>query len=225
MHRRLAPDFMSETVGVVISSYGSREPWNTLAMRAMTSVTRQTRPPDAVFRIHHNTLHEARNKGGQLVGVDWLCFLDCDDELEPNYLELMMESGEPNELRYPRVRYVTDGFDPKCPPEPRTLQRKPLWQGNFMVIGTLVRRSFFLAAGGFRELPAYEDWDLWIRCWLLGCNPTFIPTAVYRAWRRPDGRNAPGLIDSPTDLCARIVEYNRRWLVCHPTVHRGDKDL
>ena len=77
-----------------------------------------------------------------------------------------------------------------------------------MVIGTLVRRELFLAAGGFRDLRAYEDWDLWIRCWMLGADPVLVTGAIYRAHRRAGGRN---IIKEAEALCKEIISYNRKW--------------
>jgi glycosyltransferase involved in cell wall biosynthesis len=201
---------VDETVSVIIASYGDREKWNRLSQRALASVANQTRPPDSVYRIHHNSLHEARNKGADISPNKWLCFLDCDDELEPGYLEAMMQiPNSTMEIRYPRVRFVSENVvDPKSYPDPVSLPQRPLWRGNFMVIGSLVTREIFLNAGGFRPLEAYEDWDLWIRCWMLGADPRMIQGAIYRAHRFKGSRN---LVKNPQNLCAEIIQYNREW--------------
>jgi GT2 family glycosyltransferase len=207
---------MTETVAVIIASFGETEPWNTLSKRAVTSVERQQRLPDRLYRIHDKSLHEARNNGAAAVSTDWLCFLDCDDELEPGYLHAMMsavKSGDgKNELLYPKVRYVHEGDTPEAisTRKPVVLVRKPLWQGNFMVIGTLVRREIFKKVGGFRDLRAYEDWDLWIRCWMKGCDVRLVPGAIYRAWYRKGSRNA---IDNPILLQNEIIKYNKQQAV------------
>ena len=58
-----------------------------------------------------------------------------------------------------------------------------------MVIGTLVKRENFLQLGGFRELPMYEDWDLWIRCIANGSTPNPVPRAVYHVFVNCNSRN------------------------------------
>ena len=58
-----------------------------------------------------------------------------------------------------------------------------------MVIGTLVKRADFLRAGGFRELPMYEDWDLWIRCIANGSTPKPVHNAVYHVFVNKNSRN------------------------------------
>jgi hypothetical protein len=148
--------------------------------------------------------------GGAKAKTKHLCFLDCDDELEPDYLKEMMSPERlPVELRYPRVRYVSENLvDLKYIPDPVLLPQRPIWKGNFMVIGTVLRKDLFLHAGGFRDLPAYEDWDLWIRCWLVGAETRCVPGAIYRAYRRRDGRN---IVDNPRVIVNQILQYNRQW--------------
>lgn len=199
-----------DTVAVIVASYGDKEFWDSLAERALASVAKQTRQPDELHRIHGESLHGCRNEGAERANSRWLCFLDCDDELEPGYLEAMMIPGiYPIELRYPKVRNVTENLvDLRFIPEPQILPRRSLDRGNFMVIGTLVEKELFLEAGGFRELRAYEDWDLWIRCWMLGAETRLVPDAIYRAIKRRGSRN---IIQDPQLVCADIISYNKQW--------------
>lgn len=204
---------MPETVAVIIASYGDSAVWNPLAQRALASVANQDRAPDAVYRIHGDTLHDARNMGGSAVNTDWLCFLDCDDELEPGYLRAMMEAAGERNVKYalffPRVRYVSQFVANKdYIPQPTTLKIKPLWRGNYMVIGTLVQRELFLEVGGFRNWEAYEDWDLWMRCVTAGAFDYLVEGAIYRATRRLQSRNH---VKNPGELCKRILSDNKTY--------------
>ena len=203
---------MAETIGVVIASYGDRSAWNTMAVRALNSVCLQTLPPDEVYRIHRNSLHEARNEGALALSTEYVCFLDCDDELEPDYLRSMMsiptQTGKMY-LRYPMVRYVSESMENRGrTPAPIALPSRPLWQGNFLVIGTVIKRDLFIRAEGFRDIHAYEDWDLWLRCWILGADPVLVRGAIYKAWRRRGSRNAVAM---PQGLCSEIINYNKKW--------------
>jgi len=203
-----------ETVAVIVASFGDKEKWDLLAESAIRSVSTQSREPDEFFRIHGNSLHEARNSGADKAKSKYLLFLDCDDQFEQGYIEAMMQPGPyPNELRYPRIRYVSENStvnDNNLPP-PITFPRKALDRGNYMVIGTMVERETFLAVGGFRDLHAYEDWDLWVRCWLYGGEPRLVKDAIYRVTKRKDSRNS--LKDSRIgiDLCREIISYNKKW--------------
>jgi len=171
-------------VTVVVATFGDRARWDDLAERAVASAEREGVP---VVRVHGETLHEARNAGGERAQSEWLCFLDADDQLEPGYFEAMAAGTA--DLRGPAVRYVTTGR----PARPKVWPAMDLRDGNYLVIGTLVRRSLFLQVGGFRDWPLYEDWCLWQRCSIAGASVETLPDAVYRAHVSMTSRNrAPG---------------------------------
>jgi glycosyltransferase involved in cell wall biosynthesis len=193
---------MPETVAILICTYGDRAKWDILAARAEASVQRQRRAPDRFIRFHGKNLQHARTYAVDLVKpTDWLCFCDADDELEEGYLEAMMKGS--GDLRYPSVRYVSDNVvNPSSYPPPQVLPRRPLLCGNFMVIGTLVRRSQFLRVGGFDDYEAYEDWALWIKCWIDGAKISLCRDAIYRAHMTPGGRN---IVKDPMEIFERIL--------------------
>jgi glycosyltransferase involved in cell wall biosynthesis len=170
-----------DTVSVVIPTFGDRRIWNPLAMRAARSVINQTHSPDEVIRIHGKDLRDARNHGGIMATSDWILFVDADDEISPDYLEAMLNGS--GDLRYPMVyiqdRGVIDLYE-----------GQPLIRGNYLPIGTLVRREMFMNTGGFPEYPALEDWAFWLRCEALGSKTKLVPGATYYAHRNPNGRNS-----------------------------------
>lgn len=160
--------------------------------------------PFEAYAVHLNegTLAEARNTAALASTGEWLCFLDADDQLEPGYLRAMWHARnaqqegsacaqcEPeSSLFVPAVRY-DDGAGGE-PQEARIpAWGRPIEEVNCAVIGTLIHRNVFLAVGGFREWPMYEDWDLWLRAIQHGCSLVPVPDAVYRATVNPRGRNA-----------------------------------
>lgn len=177
---------MGETVTVIVATYGDRSFWDSYARRAIESAESQDPAPNQLIRSHGTTLQEARNGAVEKATGDWLCFLDADDELEPGYIRGMF--SVPGDLRYPRVRYVPDGRKGDAA-QARILPERPLLTGNFMVIGTFVRREQFLRVGGFPDYPAYEDWGLWLKCWIDGAKWQLCKRAIYRAHVRKGGRN------------------------------------
>lgn len=134
--------------------------------------------------------------------------LDADDELEPGYLDHLAEGTA--DLRAPAVRYVrpfhaTPARVPKVAGHTHRCTAECLPEGNWLVVGTLVRTQMVRDAGGWRDFPWSEDWDLWLRCWLNGATVEAIPAAVYRAHVRPDSRNrAP---DRAAKLAAHKAIY------------------
>jgi hypothetical protein len=127
---------------------------------------------------------------------EFLCFLDADDELADGYIAAMHDAAptpdfrlgasERNLLLTPMVSYVGSGRAAR----PKFWPEKPLSEGNWLVIGTLVPRVLFREVGGFRdELHGYEDWSLFARCWKAGAEIVKVPDAVYVAHVRGGSRN------------------------------------
>lgn len=176
-------------VGVVIATFGSDE-WKALAAeRAIPSVGLHDVP---WIHVHGETLHQARNEGLDRIGREWVVHLDADDELEPGYFEAMATGTA--DVRAPAVRYV-GGVIERSPHIPRVAghahacEPECLRSGNWLVVGSMVRRDLAIRAGGWRDFPWSEDWDLWVRCWQAGGTIEAIPAAVYRAHVRLDSRN------------------------------------
>lgn len=181
-------------VTVIVGTYGGAE-WPRLAeARAIPSVPRD------VFsvHVHANTLHDARNEGALQATTEWLCFLDADDELEPGYFDTMSRATA--DLRAPAVRYIRNGRPdkprmPQVAGHTHACEAACLPAGNWLVIGSLIRRELFMRVGGFRDFAWSEDWDLWLRCHLAGATFESVPGAVYRAHMRPRSRNRPPVED------------------------------
>lgn len=147
-----------------------------------------------------------RNELAEKATGDYLCFLDGDDELAPGYVGAMQrayeqekKADEPPLLLTPAVSYVVKGR--KRPPMfwPIT----DLWNGNWMVVGTLVQREQFFRVGGWREFDPtdwneWDDWELWIRCQKDGARPVKVPDAVYVAHQEKTSRQ-------------RTTDHDRRW--------------
>lgn len=172
-------------VTVVIPSYGDREIWEPLALRATASVKAQTlMPAHWVVSNSADGLADSRNYGAECRETEWLIFLDADDELDPRYIESMMAAE--GDIRRPATLGVVDGIEDVAP---TMIPRKPLLDANFIVIGAMIRREAFFAVGGFRDLPILDDWDLFIRLWLEGAEIVDVPEAIYKIHVRPGSRN------------------------------------
>ncbi len=171
---------------VIVATFG--DGWRARGQEAARSAQTQTVDCDVVI-VHGLALDEARNLGARRTEADWLVFLDADDRLDPLYIEAMSAvAGFSDQLLQPMTAgFYSDGTveNPVFIPPKASLR-----DGNWMVIGTAVRREQFLRVGGFRSLPAAEDWDLWIRCWLDGATFAQVPGAVYLVGVNLNSRNS-----------------------------------
>lgn len=176
-------------ITVVVGTFGDQS-WARKAERAIRSANNQTLKPAKVIHSHKDALHTARNFGASEATSDWLCFLDADDELGGDFLERMtatIETLEPDDyLLQPSTIGVVDGRED---PFPVLIPKKNLLDGNFLIIGTVVRREQFVRLGGFDNLPIYEDWELWLNMHTDGAKHVPVPEAVYRVHVNPNGRN------------------------------------
>lgn len=178
-------------VTIVVATFGSRR-WVQLAeTRALPSARRFGVP---VVHHHAETLHDARNGGVAQVDTEWVCHLDADDELEDGFFDAMATGAA--DVRAPAVRYVRPGVlrdpparVPNVAGHGHDCSAGCLPEGNWLVIGSLVRTELVRDVGGWRDFAWSEDWDLWLRCHLAGASFEAVPDAVYRAWVNPRSRN------------------------------------
>lgn len=158
----------------------------------MASAMNQVSKAASIVREHGETLADARNQGAQDASTEWLIFLDADDELDEYYVAEMFSEEIEGDIRRPSTLGVVKGVEDDLPV---MIPRRPLYESNFVVIGSMVRREQVLKVGGFdRTLPMSEDWDLFLRMVIDGAIITDVPDAVYRVHVRPDSRNSDGVL-------------------------------
>ena len=179
---------------ICIGTFGSFE-WEDLAHeRAVPSAQAQGVP---VVAVHSGTLAEARNACLERAETEFVIHLDADDELEPGYIEAMAAST--GDVRVPRVSCYRDGtpiaggvfmpFINRRHRRTHDCEADCLRFGSWIVVGAAVRKRLVEEVGGWREWDAYEDFDLWQRCWLAGAEIVRTPDALYRQHLRDGSRN------------------------------------
>lgn len=111
----------------------------------------------------HDGPATVRNRLAKTTDAEWLAFIDDDDRVYPNHLEVLLEVAESGaDVCYT----LCDGFD-----VPHDCTHCSLHGArNTVPVTTLVRRSMFVKAGGFPS-DRYEDFGLWKR--ILRAGGTF----------------------------------------------------
>lgn len=131
-----------------------------MLMDCMASVFSQTvKPTEHLIAVDY--AHEGpvgiRNRLAFATDCEWLAFLDDDDLLMPNHLESLLAAAGDADLVWSQHQiWGRPGFHITHQCDPNQLD-----DGNFIPISVLLRRSTFVAAGGFPDVPWSEDWELW----------------------------------------------------------------
>ncbi len=130
-------------------------------------------PKVRVIRRANARQAATRNFGVQEATSEWIAFVDSDDVWERDKLRLQMEALAQNpqaDLCYTaRVELIQEGDTARIgrvlTVPPATEIREALYRNTtFLPSAVIIRRSTFLAAGGFDTHYKYvEDWDLWLR--------------------------------------------------------------
>lgn len=195
-------------VTVAVATFGG-DHWRELAVsRAVPSAEALGVP--VVYR-HGDTLHGARNAALAAVETEWVCHLDADDELEAGYFDAMASGAA--DVRAPSVRYLYP-YRAMPPRVPRVAGHSHncvadcLVEGNWLVVGSLVRAELVRSVGGWRDFDWSEDWDLWLRCHLAGASFEAVPSAVYQAHVRKDSRNRAASAEVRLAAHRAIAEAN-----------------
>lgn len=125
-------------------------------------------------------LSAARMSGVAATSAPYVFPLDSDDALMPGALAAMADALEAG----PRAGFAYGDYEVFG--EYRGLQRSParfdpwaMTYANFIPVSSLIRRSALLQAGGW-ELPAVEDWDLWLKMAEIGWDGVHVPQVIYR---------------------------------------------
>lgn len=174
-------------VTVVIGTFGGSS-WRALAAERAAPTAQAP-----VVMAHAETLHDARNGGLAQVKTEWVCFLDADDELEPGFFDAMATGSA--DVRVPLTRYVS-GANVGQPTRLRVEEHSHecsadcTLDGNWLVVGSVVRTELANRIGGWRDFEWSEDWDFWVRCYLAGASFETVEGATYRAYHRPGSRNS-----------------------------------
>lgn len=146
-------------------------------MEAVDSVQAQTAPPFAHFiGLDADGAGPAAMRTAMLgeVRTPLVAFLDDDDLLDPDHLEILVDALERANADLAWSFHRTEGSTAAVTPRPRSDRAavKLLRGGRNCIPVTVVARAGVIArAGGFLATDRYEDYSLWLR--MLDAGATF----------------------------------------------------
>jgi glycosyltransferase involved in cell wall biosynthesis len=116
---------------------------------------------------------------------DLLARADADDIVAGSWLENLVTALGANPTAayaYPAMRMFGD-VEGRYPAVRAFSAPALVWQGNFVSAGTVMRRDVYAETRGIADLPAWEDWDLWLSFLELGKTGVLVDEELY-LWRR-----------------------------------------
>ena len=166
-----------------------------IVQRAVESVQKQSAPCD--YLVLRDTDQRGpgyiRNRGLERVQTPYVCFLDADDTIAPNFAEKTLEVIKPNYYVY------TDWHDGKGAYGRAPTPCKVWTEKTFNLVTTLMFTEDARRIGGFDEtLAGAEDTDFGVRLRLSGVCGVHIAQAL--VMYQPGGVRSNGLRGSVSDI-------------------------
>jgi len=172
-------------------------PRTNLLHRAITSACQQARPFSDIHiavDLDREGAGVVRTRGMRTVQTRWTAFLDDDDELLPQHLDVLIRNAEATGADVvfpwftvaggtdPFPQFFGKPFDPELP--------------HMFPITVLARTELINATAGFREDPEYtdgngEDWIMWLELVQMGAKIVHVPERTW-IWHHDSG-NTSGL--------------------------------
>lgn len=184
---------MTLDITVITASLPRR---NAFLADAVASVGAQTHPARHLINVDANVgVAAARNELLESTSSPWVAFLDDDDLLDDDHIEVLADRAAEGrvDVVIPWCRF--DG--PPLPAIPccdgyynRPFNAIDLRRHGIFPITVLARRDAIAAAGFFPTDQPYEDWSLWKRMVRMGCEFEVVPriTWTYRTAHAADRR-------------------------------------
>jgi glycosyltransferase involved in cell wall biosynthesis len=168
-----------------------------------------------VLRQEHSGPARTLNLGISAASGKYFCCLSADDRVEPTYFEkclFLLESNPGISFAYSLIR--TFGRDEGVGvTQPFNLGL--LLAYNHVCGSAVVLKKAWEAVGGFDPLmPAYVDWDFWIRLGKRGFRGKLIPEPLFN-WRRHSNALGKRADEKRPELVSRI-RANHADLYLHP---------
>jgi glycosyltransferase involved in cell wall biosynthesis len=168
-----------------------------LLEEAIQSVKNQTLPAVHLFGLDYRHMGVAamRNQLIDQARTEWVAFLDDDDVMYPNHLEVLAKECEEADVVYSDCDLVTvrDGKVEQYLDKPwktRPFVLEEIKHRNYIPVTALVRRTWMIAKP-FRPVPTAADWDLWIQLGEAGARFKYVPEITWM-YRRHAGNGTSG---------------------------------
>lgn len=167
----------SPKVSVIIPVWGQK--YLQYLAECLQSVYKQTfQDFEVILSTDSTDLPTARNRGIEKAKGEYIVVLDCDDMLDPTFLEKLIGLDD---IACPVLQMFGDCFNVWAPPLEHP-KHEDFRQANQLFCSALFKRKVWETIGGFDESmkDGYEDWDFWLRATKAGFTVTTIKDILFR---------------------------------------------
>lgn len=141
-------------------------------------------PPVRVIRQSALGVAAAVRHGVASTSANLIVRVDADDLLDPEFLAALEAAlADRPEAGYAYSAMRMFGSATGRYPVQEFDATQLVIGGNFVPASALMRRAAYEAAGGIADLPAWEDWDLWLSFLEAGWEGVLVDRELYY-WRR-----------------------------------------
>ncbi len=126
-----------------------------------------------LISVSNNGLSSARNTGIEFSTGEYIALLDADDKYKFNHLQSLLNVFQTgSDIVFTGYTYFSNSTNINhtvC--LNKSINFNQILAGNIVPpVAVAFKRSIFDFSGGFdTALKSAEDWDLWIRCYKIGC--------------------------------------------------------
>lgn len=139
------------------------------------------------------------------VETEWVYRFDADDVPGTHLVERLYDAlWDGSDVAYPTMVLTDEDLKPLSVFHADPFCRHRIELMNFVSGCTLFRRSTFLEVGGYHDLEALEDWDLWLRMARAGARFKPVPEAYFFYRQVKESRNRQLEVVQVADLHERI---------------------
>jgi glycosyltransferase involved in cell wall biosynthesis len=154
----------------------------------------------------HKGVCAARNRGAAASKGEYLCSLDTDDVMPPDFIEKHLDAMQPGMPFVYGPAQAFGAFERLWPAA--SFESWDRWSYNTVNTSALYSRSVFSRAGGWKDAPTMWDHCLALRAIRFGTTPPAVSQAILN-YRQHESSWSSRLAEKTTDL-VEVRELIRR---------------
>jgi glycosyltransferase involved in cell wall biosynthesis len=175
-----------------------------------------------VVSVSNNGLSSARNTGIEFSTGKYIALLDADDKYKFNHLQSLLNVFQTgSDIVFTSYTYFSNSTNINHTVYlNKSINFNQILDANIVPpVAVAFKRSIFDFSGGFdTSLKSAEDWDLWIRCYKIGCclGISEDSSAFYRISPNSMSRKFLTMYEALKNVSLKAYSIDNRILIKYP---------